>query len=122
MKTYCLALDLKDDPALIEEYKRYHRPGHIWPEVVENIKQQGVLSQQIFLLGTRMVMILCTGDDFSLEAKVHLDRDNSKMRQWEDLMDRFQQVLPQAAPGEKWVCMEKIFDIQALLIPVSQHP
>ena len=36
MKRYCFALDLNDDPALIEEYKRYHRPEGIWPEVMES--------------------------------------------------------------------------------------
>ena len=33
MKRYCLALDLKDDPALIAEYKRYHEAG--WPDEAE---------------------------------------------------------------------------------------
>lgn len=29
MKTYCFALDLKDEPKLINEYKAYHE--QIWP-------------------------------------------------------------------------------------------
>lgn len=110
MKTYCLALDLKDDPALIEEYKRYHRPDVIWPEVLQSICANGVISEQIFLLGTRMVMILQTSDDFSFEAKAAKDKDNSTMRSWEELMWRFQQPVPQARPDEKWVLMEKIFE------------
>ena len=48
MKTYCLALNLHDDPDLIEEYKRYHRQQNIWPEVVGNILTQGTLSEKIF--------------------------------------------------------------------------
>lgn len=111
MKTYCLALDLKDDPALIAEYKRYHEPGHIWPEVVENIKSQGILSEEIFLLGTRMVMVLRTTDDFSFETKAALDQANSKMMEWEKLMWKYQQPTLQARPGDKWVLMEKIFAI-----------
>lgn len=111
MKTYCLALDLKDDPALIAEYRRYHEPSHIWPEVVENIKSQGILSEEIFLLGTRMVMVLRTTDEFSFEAKAALDRANSKMQEWEKLMWKYQQPTPQAKLGEKWVLMEKIFAI-----------
>lgn len=111
MKTYCLALDLKDDPALIAEYKRYHRKDAIWPEVVENIKSQGILSEQIFLLGTRMVMVLHTADGFDLEAKAAMDRANSKMQEWEKLMWKYQRPVPQAKPGEKWVLMEKIFEI-----------
>jgi L-rhamnose mutarotase len=111
MKTYCLALDLHDNPELIAEYKRYHQPEHIWPEVVESIKSQGILSEQIFLLGTRMVMVLRTADDFSFDLKSAADRANPTMRAWEELMCKFQKPLPQAKPGEKWVLMEKIFEI-----------
>lgn len=80
MKTYCLALDLHDDPELIAEYKRYHEPETIWPEVVANIKGQGILSEDIYLLGTRMVMVLRTTDDFSFEAKAATDQANPKMQ------------------------------------------
>jgi L-rhamnose mutarotase len=111
MKTYCLALDLKNDPALIAEYIRYHQPSIIWPEVVDNIKGQGILSEEIFLLGTRLVMVLRTTDSFSLEEKAAVDCANVKMQAWEDLMWKYQQPLPQAKPGEKWILMEKIFDV-----------
>lgn len=110
MKMYCLTLDLKDDPALIEEYKRYHQPDIIWREVMENIRTHGVLSEEIFLLGTRMVMVLQTTDDFSFEQKAALDKANPAMQAWEELMWRFQKAVPQAKPGEKWVLMEKIFE------------
>lgn len=111
MKTYCLALDLKDNPELMAEYRRYHEPDGIWPEVVEQIKGDGVLSEQIYLLGTRMVMVLTTTDDFSMEAKAAKLAASPVMQRWELLMDKYQQRLPQAAPGEKWVLMEKIFEV-----------
>jgi L-rhamnose mutarotase len=110
MKTYCLALDLKDDPALIQEYRRYHQPDVIWPEVMESIRAHGVLSEHIFLLGTRMVMVLQTTDNFSLEKKAAIDKENPAMQAWEELMWRFQQPVPGARTGEKWVLMEKIFE------------
>jgi L-rhamnose mutarotase len=111
MKTYCLALDLQDDPELIAEYRRYHLPENIWPEVVTNIREQGVLSEEIYLLGTRMVMVLRTTDDFSFETKAAADRAHLKMREWEELMWGFQKPVAQAKQGEKWVLMEKIFEI-----------
>jgi L-rhamnose mutarotase len=111
MKTYCLALDLKDDPQLIEEYKTYHRPDRIWPEVVRSIKTDGVLSEEIYLVGTRMVMVLRTTDDFSFEAKAEKVRSDPKMCAWEQLMWKYQQAIPGAKPGEKWVMMEKIFEV-----------
>lgn len=111
MKTYCFALDLKDNPALIAEYRRWHQPGVIWPEVVEQIRSGGVLQETIFLLDTRMVMVLTTTDDFCLDTKRAQDRKSAVMQRWEALMDKFQQPLPQAANGEKWMLMEKIFDV-----------
>lgn len=79
--------------------------------MVDNIKSLGILSEEIFLLGTRMVMVLHTTDNFSFEAKAASDRGNSRMQEWEKLMWTYQQPVPQAKPGEKWVLMEKIFEI-----------
>ena len=44
MKTYCFALELDDDPALIAEYKRYHQMENIWPSVVQSALSHGVVS------------------------------------------------------------------------------
>jgi L-rhamnose mutarotase len=111
MMTYCFALDLHDDPALIEEYKRYHKLENIWPPVLESIRAHGVLSEKIYLAGNRLFMILQTTDDFSLDAKTAADAANADMRRWEELMSRFQQPLPFAQHGVKWVPMEKIFEV-----------
>lgn len=110
MKTYCFALDLQEDPDLIEEYKGYHRPENIWPQVLECIRSKGILSEEIYLAGNRLTLILRTSDDFSLRAKMAADRDNPEMQRWEQLMWKYQKPLPNAKPGEKWVLMEKIFE------------
>lgn len=107
---YCLTLDLKDDPALIAEYKRYHRK--IWPEITESLKSAGIDNLEIYLLGTRMFMILEAGPEFSLEKKARADQGNPKVREWEELMWKFQRALPQAKPGEKWLLMERIFKLE----------
>lgn len=111
MKTWCLALDLHDDPALIEKYKWYHRNENIWPEVVENIRELGILSERIYLTGNRLVMILETTDEFSFAAKAAADAASPKTQEWEALMWTYQKPLPQARPGEKWILMEKIFEV-----------
>ena len=112
MKTWCLTLDLHNDPDLIEKYKWYHQRENIWPEVVENIRGQGILSEQIYCVADRLFMVLETTDDFSFEAKALIDAANPKMQEWEELMWTFQKPLPQAKPGEKWVLMEKIFELE----------
>ncbi len=107
---YCLTLDLQDDPKLIAEYKRYHE--RIWPEITASLKQSGVEDAEIYSLGTRLFMILDVNDNFSFEAKALADGANPKVREWEELMWKFQRPLPQAAPGEKWILMDRIFKLE----------
>ena len=109
-RRYCLALDLKNGPKLIAEYKRYHEK--IWPEITRSIKDSGIEYLEIYLLGTRLFMIMEVNDSFSFEAKAKADRSNPKVQEWEELMWNFQQPLPQAKPGEKWLLMEKIFELE----------
>jgi len=108
-KRYCLALDLKDSPELIEEYKRYHQ--NVWPEITKSIRDSGIEGMEIYLLGTRLFMIMEVSDRFSFEGKARADRSNPKVQEWEELMWKFQQPLPQARPGEKWMLMERIFKL-----------
>ncbi len=110
-RRYCLTLDLKDDPALIAEYKRHHEK--IWPEITQSIRNAGIEDLSIYLLGTRMFMIMDVADGFSFASKSRADAANPKVREWEELMWKFQQALPQAKPGEKWLLMEKIYDLNA---------
>ncbi|MGD0693552.1 MAG: L-rhamnose mutarotase [Terriglobia bacterium] len=110
-RRYCLTLDLKDDPALIAEYKRYHEK--IWPEITASIKGAGVADLEIYLLGTRLFMILEAAPEFSFEAKAKADQANPKVEEWEKLMWKFQQPLPQAKPGEKWLLMERVFKLES---------
>jgi len=109
-RRYCLTLDLKDDPKLIAEYKKYHEK--IWPEITESIKRSGIEDLEIYLLGTRMFMIMEVNDGFSFEAKGAADRNNPKVQEWETMMWKFQQPLPQAKLGEKWLLMERIFKLE----------
>jgi L-rhamnose mutarotase len=100
---------LKDDETAIAEYKRYHLK--IWPEVKKSLFDAGVLEMEIYLLGTRMFMIMDVNDEFSLSAKAAADVANAKVQEWEALMGKFQQPLPQAKPGERWMVMERVFSL-----------
>jgi L-rhamnose mutarotase len=111
MKTqkFCLALDLKDDAHLMAEYKAYHQK--VWPEIIQSIKESGIILLEIYNVGNRMFMIIEAGEVFSFDKKSALDANNPKVQEWEDLMWKFQQALPLAKPGEKWMLMEKIFEL-----------
>ena len=104
-----MTLDLKDDAALVAEYKRHHRK--MWPEVTKSIRDSGVDgTSRIHLPGTRMFMIMEVNENFH-SSEGTADAANLKVREWEELMWKFQQALPQAGPAEKWMLMEKIYDL-----------
>ncbi|HVI45964.1 MAG TPA: L-rhamnose mutarotase [Chitinophaga sp.] len=107
MKRYCLALDLVDDPQLISEYEAYHRD--VWPEIKKSITDGGITGMEIYRAGNRLFMIMEVNDTFSFERKGAMDATNPKVQEWEQLMWKYQQALPVAKPGEKWIIMDKIF-------------
>jgi L-rhamnose mutarotase len=109
MNRYCLALDLKDDPQLIAEYEKYHEA--IWPEIHKSITTSGITQLEIYRYGNRMFMIMETDNTFSFDKKGAMDAANAKVQEWETLMWKYQQAVPGAKPGEKWVLMNKIFEL-----------
>lgn len=109
MQRYCLALDLVDDEQLIKEYEVYHQD--VWPEIKKSILDAGVDFMEIYRVGNRLFMIMEVKDTFSFEQKGLADAANEKVQQWEQLMWKYQQALPTAKPGEKWILMEKIFSL-----------
>jgi L-rhamnose mutarotase len=109
MKRYCFAVDLKDDPALITEYEAYHR--EVWPEIKKSITDSGITDMEIYRINNRLFMIMETEDSFNFDRKAAMDASSPKVQEWEQLMWRFQQPLPGSKPGEKWVLMEKIFEL-----------
>ena len=102
----CFALDLVDDAAKIAEYEGFHTPGRVWPAIVDDIRTQGIEGMEIWRTGERMVMIATVADDYPRARNIPPEYD-----QWETLMWGFQRALPHAAPGQKWVPMDQIFDL-----------
>ncbi|MEP7257948.1 MAG: L-rhamnose mutarotase [Flavitalea sp.] len=109
-KRYCFALDLKDDAQLIEEYKEHHKVGR--PDVIERIKQDGIEVMDLYITGNRLFMIMEVNETFSFEKKAASDAALPEVREWEEFMWSYQQALPWAKPGEKWVLMEKMFSLK----------
>lgn len=109
LKRYCLALDLKDDPQLIEEYKNYHK--QVWTEIPESIREAGIENMEIYNVSNRLFMIMEVNESFNFEEKARKDASNSTVQKWEELMWKFQEPIPGSKPGEKWCLMEKIFEL-----------
>lgn len=110
MKKFAYTINLKDDAALIQKYKEHHQK--VWPEVIKSLKEVGILSMNIYLIGRKMFMVMEVVDDF--KAEIDFPRYltlNPKCQVWEDLMGNFQEVAEEAKEGEKWALMEEVFDI-----------
>jgi len=110
-RTFCLALDLKNNPELIQTYKEHHAAGNVWPQVISSIREAGIEDMKIYLTGNRLYMHMEVNESFDFDAKAKADAENPMVQKWETLMWKFQQALPWAAEGEKWVLMEEIFDL-----------
>ena len=102
----CFALDLVNDAARIAEYETFHAPGGVWPQIVDDIRAQGIEGMEIWRTGDRMVMIATVADDYPRARDIPAQCD-----EWDGLMWTYQQALPHAAPGQKWMPMNRIFDL-----------
>jgi len=109
MNRHCLALDLVDDEKLIKAYEDYHQ--EVWPEIIQSIKESGIIDMQIYRVGNRMFMIMETDDAFTFEKKAVIDAKYPENEKWEELMWKYQQALPVAKDGEKWMLMKKVFQL-----------
>ena len=109
-RRFCLALDLRNDPHAIAEYDRYHRA--VWPEILQSIRDAGVDDMEIYRIENRLFMIMEVGDSFSFEAKKAADLSSAIVQKWETLMSTFQQPLPSAKPGEKWLLTTRVFSLK----------
>ena len=109
MKRHCLALDLKDDPDLIAKYIACHKS--VSATIKASITNAGITVMDIFCTGNRLFMIIETTPDFDFVKKAAMDAANEKVQEWEVLVSQFQQALPWAKPGEKWVLMDQIFQL-----------
>jgi L-rhamnose mutarotase len=103
----CFALDLVNDVTLIREYCRMHEPGSVWPAVIDHIRARGIESMEIWQRADRLFMIVEAADDFPRrDACADSQAENDR---WEAYMGTFQRALDDAAAGEKWAAMRRIF-------------
>lgn len=108
-----LICDLKNDPALIAEYEHHHAAGRTWPAITASILRAGITDMQLYRAGNRLLMVMVTDETYSPARQEALNNGNAVVAEWETLMDRYQQRLPFAENGAKWVPMTKIFQLGA---------
>lgn len=111
VKRYVQTMDLKDEPALIAEYRKRHSRGEAWPEIQAGIREVGILEMDIYILGTRLVMIVETPLDFDWDSAMARLATLPRQQEWEEYMACFQNCDPTATSDEKWKMMERMFHL-----------
>ena len=109
VKRYCQTLDLRDNPELIAEYRKRHSREHAWKEILKGIREVGILEMEIYILGTRLFMIVETSLDFEWESAMQSLSTLPRQAEWEDYMAEFQLVKAGMSSAEKWQLMERMF-------------
>ena len=111
VKRYCQMLNLKNDAALIAEYRKRHSEGKVWPETLAAIREVGILEMEIYILGTNLFMIVETPLDFDWDSAFTKLAQLDRQAEWEDFMAKFQLTKSGASSSEKWTLMERIFSL-----------
>lgn len=109
VKRYCQTMDLKDSPALISEYRRRHSEGAAWQEIIDGIRSVGILEMEIYILGTRLFMIVETPLDFDWNTAMTRLATLPRQQEWEKYMAMLQDCAQEATSDEKWQMMERMF-------------
>lgn len=109
VKRYCQALSLKNNPALIAEYRRIHSEEEAWPEIRAGIRSVGILEMEIYISGTQLFMIVETPMDFDWETAMNRLAGLPRQEEWEKYVARFQECAPGCTSAEKWKLMERMF-------------
>lgn len=110
-KRFCKTLKLEDDLQLIEAYKKVHAPGAVWPEITQGMKEVGIIDMEIYLVGTRLFMIMDTVPDFDHDKAMNELASKPRQAEWEAFVSQFQKTSADASADEKWQLMELIFKL-----------
>ena len=108
-KRYCQTLSLKNNPILIEEYRKIHSEEKAWSEIRAGLRAVGILEMEIYILGSQLFMIIETPLDF--DWKIAMDKLSNLPRQaeWEKYVSKFQDCPYLSSSAEKWKLMERMF-------------
>lgn len=109
VKRYCQTLNLKDNQELVAEYRRRHAQGEVWPETLAAIREVGILEMEIYILDTKLFMIVETPLDFDWDSAMAKMATLPRQEEWEAYMSVFQQAEASASSADKWQLMERMF-------------
>lgn len=111
VKRFCQTLDLRDNPELIAAYRQLHSREGIWPEILQGIREVGILEMEIYLLGTRLFMIVEMPQELEWDEVMSRLATLPKQAEWEALTAQYQEAEATATSDAKWKMMDRIFHL-----------
>ena len=108
-KRYVQTLELANDPELIKQYKKWHSEEYQWKEIRDGIKEVGILEMEIYILGTKLVMIVDAPLDFDWDSAMARLSTLPRQAEWEAFVAKFQGCSAEARSDEKWQMMDRMF-------------
>jgi len=110
VKRYCRTMQLREgDQKFIDDYRHAHSKGVIWKEVIDGIKEVGILEMEIYILDNKLFMIVETPLDFNWDEAMARLATLPRQQEWETFMSRFQDCSAEATADEKWRMMDRMF-------------
>ena len=109
IKRYVQFLEISDNPALIEQYRKWHSEEYNWQEVRDSIRAVGILEMEIYIFGSKLVMIVDAPADFQWEEAMNMLATLPRQAEWEAFVSQFQGCSADARSDEKWQPMERMF-------------
>lgn len=111
VKRYCQTLELRDNEELIARYREAHDEQHSWREILDGIRQVGILEMEIYILGNRLFMIVETPVSFDWATAMERLAAMPRQQEWEAFVAQFQKCAANASSDEKWQLMDRMFHL-----------
>ncbi|MBP5715890.1 MAG: L-rhamnose mutarotase [Bacteroidales bacterium] len=108
-KRYVQILDIAQDAELIRKYCYCHSQEAVWPEIIEQQREVGILEMEIYRHENHLVMIVEAEADFDWETGMNRLAAIPRQAEWEAHVAAFQGCSPDARSDEKWQPCERIF-------------
>ena len=109
IKRYVQFLEISDDPELVAQYRKWHSQEYSWKEVRDGIRQVGILEMEIYILGSKLEMIVDAPADFNWQEAMDRLATLPRQAEWEAFVAKFQGCAADARSDEKWQPMERMF-------------
>ena len=109
LKRYVQFLEISSDPELVAQYRKWHSEEYSWKEVRDGIMEVGILEMEIYILGSKLVMIVDTAPEFQGDEAMSRLATLPRQAEWEAFVSKFQGCSAEARSDEKWQPMERMF-------------